>query len=161
MSRLPSARTSSRARDLKQISFAAQMRRDWVAGSKPGHGEQNWCLLLRFRQGAGFDEHVFSRRVAEHFELAVAGFWRGYLGAAILRYPRLPSRPPRAGMLGRALLPFIERGGERVVRPVLILAARWRIDHARDVAGSGKHIRDRSTEQLGALIDRDRRCDVV
>src|SRR5438874_10069690 len=59
-------------------------------------------LLLRL------DFHVLAWRVAEDFEFAVAGMARGDFPARTPRQPRIPVRPPGAGMLGSAFPPLLD-----------------------------------------------------
>ena len=56
-------------------------------------------------------------------------------------------------MLGRALDPFLDRRGQLVVGPVLVLLGDRRIDHAGDVAAPREDEADRPLEQLGGLED--------
>ena len=49
-----------------------------------------------------------------------AGVASGDLAAGFRLQPVDPTRPPGAGVLGRAGHPFLERGGEAVVGPVLV-----------------------------------------
>jgi hypothetical protein len=64
-------------------------------------------------------------------------------------------------MFLRAGLPFFDGRRQLVVRPILVFAARRRIDDASDVPRSREDETRRSLEQLGGLVDRNEGRDVV
>src|SRR5437879_9726337 len=69
--------------------------------------------------------------------------------------------PPGAWRLLGAGLPFLERGGQLVIRPVLVLVCCGRVDDAGDVAGTREREGYRTAEQFRALVDGARWRDVV
>ena len=107
------------------------------------------------------DLHVRSWRVAQRFQLAVAGLARRHFLSRQLRQPRIPVRPPGAGMFGRAGLPVFDLRRQFVVGPVLIFFCRGRVDDARDVTRARDDEADRSLEELRRFVDRAERRDVV
>ncbi len=70
-------------------------------------------------------------------------------------------RPPRAGRLDGAGLPLLQRRGQLVVGPVLVLVGDGGVDHTGDVAAASHGEGHRPAEQSRALVDRAGRGDVV
>src|SRR6185436_18760731 len=105
---------------------------------------------------------VAAGRVFERLELARAGCAREHLVVTVLRgHPRLPVAPPRAGMLLRALEPFVRGRGTRIVRPVVILLRGGRVDDSRDMTGTAQHEAHVAPQVLAAEVGRLPRGDVV
>ena len=75
--------------------------------------------------------------------------------------PRVPGRPPAARDLLRAVEPALRLGVQRLVRPVVALVLRRRVDHTGDVAARAEDERDVVRQQLRAGVRRLPRHDVV
>src|SRR5216684_5339352 len=108
------------------------------------------------------DPDVAAGRVFDGGQRIGADRARGYLLGVDALQPFTPVRPPRSLMLLRALEPVRQRDVlDMVVGPELVLARRWRVDHAGDMPGAGQHVFHRAAEKLRAVKHGIGRRDVI
>src|SRR3982074_3497123 len=108
------------------------------------------------------DPDVAAGRVFDRWQRVGADCARGNLLGVDAFEPLTPVRPPRALMLLRVLEPVRKRYiPDIVVGPDLVLARRWRIDHAGDMTGPGQHLFHGAAKKLRAVKHRIRRRDMI